>query len=212
MSRLSVAILCRALAIAASQEFTISTGATRFLLAFVVCTRVTSHLGVLLMADPHKSAIDAYLSEMSALAAKRFEVNKRIARLEQVIGGMIDLLDSEAEQMSYTSKLYDVMTPLSLTTAIEKILESEKKAFTPKEVRDRVEDYLLTHSNPMASVHTILKRLVKTGWVESFKKDGGTYYRYLNLPEQHLRDNAKRLGIPMQQLERIRRRHGAKSK
>ncbi len=147
------------------------------------------------MADPQKSAIDSYLKELAELVNKRFELQRRISRLEEVVSGMIDLIDNEEQQIGYMDKLYDVMSPTSLTSAIEQVLKSEDRGFTPMEVREKVKDHLNRHSNPMASVHTILKRLVKTEWVEVFTKDDKTYYRFVDLPEQYAQDAQKMAGI-----------------
>jgi hypothetical protein len=51
---------------------------------------------------------------------------------------------------------------------------------TPREVRDIVPMFLIGHSNPLASVHTVLKRLARTDDVEATAKDGNVAYRWID--------------------------------
>jgi hypothetical protein len=140
------------------------------------------------MAKPQQSAMDSYLSELTELIAERQNLNRRISKVEKVVRGMIELLDTEEEQMEYLEKLHDILPPSGLTTAIEQVLRSEKRAFAPTEIRDRVREYLLAHSNPMASVHTVLKRLVKAGGVQPVTKDDKTLYRNIDWEEKWMID------------------------
>jgi hypothetical protein len=142
------------------------------------------------MANPQQSAMDSYLSELTKLITERRKLNKRISKVEKVVRGMIDLLDTEEEQMEYLEKLDDITPPAGLTEAIQQVLRSDtSRAFFPMEIRDRVKSYLLNHANEMASVHTTLKRLVKSNsLVEPVEKDGKTAYRWVGLGELWVRD------------------------
>ena len=164
----------------------IFTGANEFVVAFSICTRV--NLVWLLdtvfdMVNPQKSAMDSYLSELTTLIAERQTLNKRISKVEKVLRGMIDLLDTDKEQTEYIEKLDELTPPAGLTEAIQQVLQAgDGKAFSPTEIRDRVKPYLLNHSNEMASVHTTLKRIVKNNqFVEAVEKDGRTAYRWVSV-------------------------------
>lgn len=126
--------------------------------------------------------MDAYLTELRALLAERQKLDKRISRVEKVLRGMIDLLDTDEEQMEYIEKLDDIRPPAGLTEAILQVLQSQSdknKALFPTEIRDLVKSYLLNHSNEMASVHTTLKRIAKNNpAVEIVEKDGKAAYRW----------------------------------
>lgn len=140
------------------------------------------------MADPRNSAIDAYLKELLDLAAKRSEIDRRSARVEKAVRAMIDLMDGEPEYESYLERFDDVVRPAGLTAAISALLQAAGTGgLTPMEVRDVASSMLLGHSNPVASVHTILKRLVKTGEFEPCEKDGKPAYRWIDPSERMLR-------------------------
>jgi hypothetical protein len=142
------------------------------------------------MANPQKSAMDSYLSELTGLITERQKVNKRISKVEKVLRGMIDLLDTDEEQMEYLEKLDEITPPAGLTEAIQQVLQSgEGTAFLPTEIRDRVKSYLVNHSNEMASVHTTLKRLAKNNpFVESVETEGKTAYRWVGHGERIVRN------------------------
>jgi hypothetical protein len=142
------------------------------------------------MANPQKVAMDAYLGELTGLISERQKLNKRISKVEKVLRGMIDLLDTDQEQMDYLEKLDEITPPAGLTEAIQQVLNSDQNtAFFPTEIRDRVKSYLLNHSNEMASVHTTLKRLAKNNpFIEVSEKDGKTAYRSVSTSERMVRD------------------------
>jgi hypothetical protein len=146
------------------------------------------------MANPQKSAMDAYLGELTGLVGERLKLDKRISKVEKVLRGMIDLLDTDEEQTEYIEKLDEIRPPAGLTEAIQQVLQSgDGKAFFPTDIRDAVKSYLLNHSNQMASVHTTLKRVVKSNpLVESVEKDGKTAYRWVSMGERMVRDMQQR--------------------
>jgi hypothetical protein len=141
------------------------------------------------MADPQNSAIDAYLQELVELEAKRAEIGRRSARVEKAVRAMIDLLDGEPEYEPYMERLDDVLRPAGLTSAIRGILQAAgSEGLTPLEVRGYVKSMLVGHSNPLASVHTILKRLVNTDSFERTTKNGEPAYRWVSSGELMMRD------------------------
>ena len=148
------------------------------------------------MANPQHLAIDAYLQELRDLAEKRVEINRRTERVEKAVRAMIDLLDGEPEYESYLERLDDVVRPAGLTSAITALLQAAGDfGLTPVEIRDQIGSLLSGHSNPTASVHTIIKRLVKTGNFEPVEKNGKPAYRWIrpmSPGEMHVQDLAKR--------------------
>jgi hypothetical protein len=163
------------------------------------------------MSNPQRAAMDAYLKEMGDLVEDRRKLSVRINRLEKALRGMIDLLDTDEEQMEYMEKLDDLTPPSGLTDAIQELLwANENTWFLPTEIRDRVKSYLATHANEMASVHTTLKRLLKRNpFMETMEKDGKTAYRFVSPGERMVRDMQLRAMERGQEIKPIRgRRRG----
>lgn len=137
--------------------------------------------------------MDSYLSELTTLLSDRQKIDRRVAKVEKVLRGMIDLLDEE-EQTEYIEKLEDMRPPAGLTEAIQQVLASDpNRTFFPTDVRDRVKSYLLNHSNPMASVHTTLKRIARLNpMVKPIEIDGKTGYRWETPGERMVQDMIRR--------------------
>jgi hypothetical protein len=141
------------------------------------------------MANPQNLAIDAYLKELTELAAKRSEIDRRAARIEKAVRAMIDLLDGEPDYESYLERFDDVVRPAGLTSAISGLLQAAgDSGLTPMEVRDHAITMLQGHSNPLASVHTIIKRLMKNNLVEKTTKDGKQAYKWVTFGDRMVRD------------------------
>jgi hypothetical protein len=146
------------------------------------------------MSNPQKSAMDAYLGELTGLVMERANLSIRISKLEKVLRGMIDLLDTNDEQTEYIEKLDEITPPAGLTEAIQQLLASDiNRAFLPTEIRDRVRSYLLNHSNQMASVHTTLKRLSKNNpFINVIERDGKTAYQMMSPGDRMVQDMMRR--------------------
>lgn len=133
--------------------------------------------------------MDAYLAELTAVLLERQKLEQRISKLEKVLRGMIDLLETEEEQTEYIEKLDEIRPPAGLTAAIQHVIQAwEGEALFPTEIRDRVRGYLLNHSNQMASVHTTLKRIAKNSMsIEAVMREGKTAYRWVSEGERMVR-------------------------
>ncbi|SRR6266550_4687914 len=136
------------------------------------------------MSDPQKAAIDVYLEQLAGLAARQTDIERKIGRLEKAVRAIIDLLDDEGEQLKYLERLDDTLRPAGLTDAIREFLKINKgKPISPTGVAGWVRQYTVNHSNPLASVHTVLKRLAKTDEFEAVTVDGKPHYRWISSDE-----------------------------
>lgn len=156
------------------------------------------HVYKLGMHEPQKSAMAQYLEELRSLTTERERLNGRISKVEKVLRGMIDLLDTEEQQIEYLEKLDDITPPTGLTDAIFQVLLSDpNRDLFPTEIRDRLKKSLLmNHANEMASVHTTLKRLIKNNpMVEAVEKDGKTAYRIVTMGARMIREAQLMVGV-----------------
>jgi len=134
------------------------------------------------MSHPfEKETIEIYLRRLSDLAGKRERIEGEMKRLETAIRSVLALTENEEELMPYLERLDDVLKPEGFTEAIRKVLRSTNEALTPAEVKERlpIAGFFLTgYSNPLASIHTILKRLHKASEVATGTKDGKATYKW----------------------------------
>ena len=133
------------------------------------------------MSDPQQAAIAEYLKQLAELARQRSEIEKRFSLVEKATRAIIDLVDDEQEQLRLMAQLDDIARPAGLSNAVRQALrDAGSKGMTPMEVRDAVGFHVHGHSNPLASVHTVLKRLAKSPDVIASEVDGKTVYRWVS--------------------------------
>lgn len=136
------------------------------------------------MSTPEHTAIREYLHQLLDLAKEKVEIEKRTRLIEKAVRSLIDLIDGEDEQTKLLEMLDEIVRPAGLTNAIEgQLAKAGSAKLTPKETRDRVAPLLFGHSNPLASVHTVLKRLARNGKARLTEKNGEPAYEWV-VPHQ----------------------------
>jgi len=135
------------------------------------------------MGLDYTKILDKTILEYEDLRAKRDELDMQIAKKFQFIRATLNLLPDEERRR------YDVLLFLGRpeehgpTLAIKKILQNTPTRWmTATQVRDMLIvngfDFSQYKSNPLASVHSILKRLGQEKDVESTMVDGVMAWRW----------------------------------
>jgi hypothetical protein len=124
-------------------------------------------------ASSYAQALNAARRELDALLRERDQIETRIARVRHTVAAL--------------SALCDEPTPveLGLTDAIRTVLRGSVEALAPTDVKERLDVLgfdLSSHANPLASVHTVLKRLVHAGEAETTEGYGGRMVYWRKLP------------------------------
>jgi hypothetical protein len=104
--------------------------------------------------DDYRRALDAAVREYEQALADRAALDTRIAQLQQTIGTLTKLCG------------FTPTVPLGLTDACRMVLGNAATPLTPTAIRDRLDAVgvdLSRYSNPLAAIHTVLKRLVEAG-------------------------------------------------
>lgn len=104
--------------------------------------------------DDYRRALDAAVREYERLAAEHAALESRIAQLKHSIATLTKLCG------------YEPTVPLGLTDACRLVLRNAVAPLTALEVRDRLASIgvgLDKYSNPLASIHTVLKRMHDAG-------------------------------------------------
>lgn len=148
-----------------------------------------------MLTDSEKQTLDHYLAQLKSATVERTKLTKRIRRLEDAARSILAMTEDEEEITTYQERLDDIIEPTGFTDAICKVLQAANgEAMTAVEVRDALPSvgFLLSgYSNPLATVHTILKRLVENTFlynVEAEKKEEKTTYRWVGMGERMVRD------------------------
>jgi hypothetical protein len=169
-----------------------------------------------MLTDSEKLALESYLAKLKDATAERSKLTKQIRRFEDAARSILATTEDEGEISAYQETLDDIIEPTGFTDAIRKVLQSANgEAMTATEVKDALPGVgfpLSGYSNPLASVHTILKRLGKGEAlynVEMTMKEEKTAYRWVTQSERMIRDmqlRAREQGIRMEPIKtRIRK-------
>ena len=117
------------------------------------------------MTEPqYRNALTAARDELERLLEQHDLLEIRIARVRQSIAALSALCDEPAE------------TDLGLTDAVRTVLRGSVEALAAPDVKERLDALgvdTASHVNPLASIHTVLKRLVRSGEAGATEGYGG---------------------------------------
>jgi hypothetical protein len=117
------------------------------------------------MSDSYKKSIEESKLKLRELVIQRDRIATDIERVKAVIKALAYMLDDSEKTSAEISEMEDILGPGGLTEAVRRTLQaSTERGVTPVEVRDALANSgfdLSAYSNPLAAIHTILKRLVK---------------------------------------------------
>jgi hypothetical protein len=125
------------------------------------------------------TVVQNYLEMLATLTRERLAIERRMSDVERSLRSILALHDDD-EVMPYMEALDNILQPEGFTDAVRKVMRNTFNWLTPAQVKQKlpaagfsVEEY----SNPLASVHTILKRLHNAGELESQVREGKTVYK-----------------------------------
>jgi hypothetical protein len=129
------------------------------------------------------------MRERELLDARRENLNERIIRVREGVVGLSSLAghDPDEIRMKYANLFPELIdSDIGFTDAVRKVLAANATLMTPVGVRTGLRTLgfdLDRYSNPLASIHTVLKRLVESGEAEIGTVNESTAYRWKNRPE-----------------------------
>jgi hypothetical protein len=143
------------------------------------------------MKDIYKLALEEAMGELEKILAQRDKVDVQREELElsaadlrQAIYGLAALSGEDAKsfQESHPDLFPEFIDPdVGLTDAVREVMKNRRLYITPVGVRDKliaVQYDLSKYKNVMASLHTVLKRLVDSKELLMDTRGGKTVYRW----------------------------------
>ena len=123
----------------------------------------------------YRRDLNAKKRELAALLRQRQGIDQKIAQLQPLIGHLeglcIELGDRAAKETAAKVELTTGLTELARLT-----LEEAYIPLSPSELMKRMQSKgfdFSRYSNPLASIHVVLQRLVKSGQVKAVPQKGG---------------------------------------
>jgi hypothetical protein len=131
-------------------------------------------------ADSHvQQVVKAAHEELRSLLQQRAEILKRICTVKQTIVGLANLFGDDVlsdELLELVDRKSSGRQP-GFTKACRIALMEAKQPLGAREICEQIErrspDMLSRHKDPLASVTTVLNRLVEYGEARAVSRDGG---------------------------------------
>jgi hypothetical protein len=146
--------------------------------------------------DYHSTLYEAK-QDLARHLVKRQKLDQKIARLHAVVTNLQNLC-AEMDQKSLENRIDRVIKKdlkAGITQSARVILQETFFPMTPSELLKRIEarKYNLTrYVNPLAVIHTVLKRLVRGGEVkEALQADGKKTYQWVTTADKALSELQK---------------------
>ena len=138
------------------------------------------HVGASGTADPHvQEVLKSAHEELRTLLKQRAEIMKRIGTVKQTIVGLANMFGDEIlndELLEMVDRKNNGRQP-GFTKACRMVLMEAGRALGAREVCEQIQEkvppVLLRHKDPLASVTTVLNRLVEYGEARTVIKENG---------------------------------------
>jgi hypothetical protein len=121
------------------------------------------------MSDPldsYRQQIGRALRDLMQCVKEKREIDQRMSKLRSLIVANANLLP-EAERAVFTRRANESFA--GFTDSIREIFRTHVNGLTPIQVRDKLLELgfdLNSQSNPMASIHSVIRRLESAGEIE----------------------------------------------
>ncbi len=133
-------------------------------------------------ARHYRKTVTLYTQALRKLLDKRDELNRKIEHTAELIAANANFLP-EGERAAQVQKLAEMVAgPPGFTDSVRNVLRNvPSRALTAKMVRDLLRGAgfdLSSYTNPLASIHTILKRLAERGEVDASERNEEVHYQW----------------------------------
>ena len=127
--------------------------------------------------SPMVEMLDDLISKLKVVVIARAEAEKQFSHYTNAIKALIPLCEDEEARAEYLNMLDELSGKPGFLYAVRNVLRSRNEALTPYNIRFFItmgkKLDLTQYSNPMASIHTTLRRMKQSGEGEEIVNDKG---------------------------------------
>jgi hypothetical protein len=123
--------------------------------------------------------------EIELLEVQHEDISRRLARLRQSLIGLAPLAEEQEQEFNSGAEalagfsLKGLLVDMTITDSARQILQAAPNPLSPVQIKDQLigmgKDFS-GHKNMMASIHSLIKRLVESAEIET--KDNGLTYSW----------------------------------
>lgn len=146
--------------------------------------RLTLRLLLLAMKFSSLVALAQSERELGTLIDERLRIDDKIVRMASAVRSLANLVEDDLERVRHLRALDDVLGKLrkpGLSQMIMNVLYAMPNGLTPAEIMNTLVNSgslePKEYTNPAASIHTTLRRLVEAGKLEPKSKEGKKIFR-----------------------------------
>jgi hypothetical protein len=125
--------------------------------------------------SPIRQTMDEMFGKLSAAILTRREADQQITEYTNALRALAKVIEDKEVGDSYLVRLDEIGGKPGFVDSIRSVLQ--RKSLTPTEIRSWINITkrmdLSAYSNPMASIHTTLRRMKESGEVEEFTNEKG---------------------------------------
>lgn len=128
----------------------------------------------------YQRAFSAAKHDLAELLHRRQTIDQRIARLVPLLKELATQCDAKVPSELWHDAAPENIRSMGITDAVRLALKTSPRPMRPKEVAEQLEKWgfgVSEYSNVLASIHTILKRLVKSGEATELPTSGKRSYK-----------------------------------
>lgn len=130
-------------------------------------------------AAEYKKMAENIQTEIESLEIQQEDIERRLARLKQALLGLAPLAEECPVGLTglFSESIVTAVEAMSITDAARQIFQAATKPLAPTEIKQQLLNMgkdLSKQKNVMASIHSLLKRLLESGEIES-TNNGLTY-------------------------------------
>jgi DNA repair exonuclease SbcCD ATPase subunit len=147
----------------------------------------------------YREAYEAAAKELESLLTDQERIEERILSLRKTMNALATLISQhggkDKDFLDYAAARLRETIDTSLTNDIHKIVSASISPLTASEIRSQLKELggsLAEHSNPLATIHSILNRLAESGRAHETVKDGKKAWERMSRMAEAFR-KAKRL-------------------
>lgn len=122
-----------------------------------------------------KRAMDEMFEKLAAARLQKIEAEEQISGFTAALKAMAKMLEDKEAGDEYLVRLDELSGKPSFLESIRLVLRLRPEGLTPTEIRSMIQlggkMDLSGYSNPLASIHTTLRRMKKAGEVTEFQTE-----------------------------------------
>ena len=133
--------------------------------------------------SPIAKVVAELLEQLKETTQRRREYDKKIAEYTKTIRRLIAMCDTD-DKSKYLADLKELTQKPGFVSEIQLVLRGYPEGLTRKQIKNKIvlrrKMKLSDYSNPMASIHTTLFRLCRSGKVKRLEKNGEPVYHLVS--------------------------------